>query len=203
MVRGKRGTARRGAAPGRTRTSAAPPRGRWINLSFFSGMAVGGVAVYCIMVYRPGITIPEPWAPTPDAEPVAAAPPPAAEAPGEPEFQFFNILPDREVRVDDWELKQDPAPVPNATTAEQPPRVDYVVQAGSFKQMSEADQLKAELALNGIRASIQRVVINGQDVWFRVHLGPFSDRESLAEMRARLNRLGVQHIVLKQGPASG
>lgn len=202
MARSRRVTGRRGAAPGRHRSGSASGPKRLVNLSFLSGMAVGGVVVYCFLVYRPGITIPERWAPTAEVD-GTASPLPAPEAPAEPDFTFFEILPDREVRVYDWELKQDPPPATDAPTASPAAPVDYVVQAGSFKQMAEADQMKAELALNGIRSSIQRVVINGQDVWFRVHLGPFNDRESLADARAKLNRLGVKHIVLKQGPASG
>lgn len=198
MARSQRKPTRRGASTARAKP-ASGGGASW--LSFVSGVLVGAVAVWVYMVYRPGITIPAPWAPgAENASVEAAAPVRSSESAStaEPDFTFYNILPDREVRVHDWELGTDARAQDGASG--DAPRVDYVVQAGSFKQRTEADELKAQLALNGIRSNIERVVINGQDVWFRVHLGPFSEREALADTRARLNRLGIQHIVLKKTP---
>jgi len=193
MASSKPTARRKNARPGRGGESRG---GSW--LSFVSGALVGAAAVYLVMVYRPGVTIPEPWGGGPDESVSAtqieneAAEPSSAE----PEFQFFNILPEMEVRVFDWELKKDePKPAERAPEASGP---DYVIQVGSFRQLTEADRLKARLAMSGVKAAIQRVIINGQDVWFRVHVGPYSDREALAQMRTTLSKLGIQHIVLRK-----
>lgn len=201
MARSKRKPTRRGASTARAKPA---PGGGASWLSFVSGVLVGAVTVWVYMVYRPGITIPAPWAPGAENAALETPAPASSTEPannGEPDFTFYNILPDREVRVHDWELGAEARAQDGAS--KHAPRVDYVVQAGSFKQRTEADELKAQLALNGIRSNIERVVINGQDVWFRVHLGPFSEREVLADTRARLNRLGIKHIVLKKAQPQG
>ena len=144
----------------------------------------------------------------------------AAEAnlePPRPKFDFYKILPEMEVPVQDWEKEDEeqqaakvekdkvaatastdkPAAAP-APTAE---RGAYLLQIGSYKQYEEADQAKARLAMQGIGANIQRVVINGQDVWFRVHVGPLSDANDMRAMRLKLQENNTQFIVLKIGGA--
>ena len=79
----------------------------------------------------------------------------------------------------------------------------YVLQVGSFKQYKDADRAKAGLALGGIQAKIHRVVINGQDVWYRVHVGPYSDVGSIQAMRAKLIESGNDFILLRIGDAAG
>ena len=76
-----------------------------------------------------------------------------------------------------------------------------MLQVGSFKQHEDADRAKAQLALNGIEADIHRVVINGQDVWYRVHVGPFETIEKIQEMRKKLIEADREFIVLKIGDA--
>lgn len=72
----------------------------------------------------------------------------------------------------------------------------YVLQAGSFKQIKEADGFKARLALLGLEASIQSVTINGTE-WHRVRLGPFTDLKALKQTRKRLGDHGLEAIVLQ------
>ena len=74
-----------------------------------------------------------------------------------------------------------------------------MLQVASFQKFDDADQAKAQLALQGVQATIQRVVINGQDVWYRVHVGPFSKLADAQHKRTRLAQLGVNAIVLKLG----
>ena len=79
-----------------------------------------------------------------------------------PKFDFYTILPEIEVPVREWEYsvkddEDEPSLAPGI----------YVLQVGSFKQFDDADHAKARLALHGITARIQRVLINGQNVWFR------------------------------------
>ena len=75
----------------------------------------------------------------------------------------------------------------------------YVLQVGSFKQFDDADHAKARLALRGITARIQRVVINGQDVWFRVHVGPFPRIKDIRAMRIKLIENDMDFILLRIG----
>ena len=118
-----------------------------------------------------------------------------------PKFDFYKILPEMEVPIPDWELPQassdqvahegdDAAGLAAGT---------YVLQVGSFKRFEDADRAKASLALRGISASIQRVVINGQDVWFRVHIGPLSEVDEIRSMRVRLIENDMDFILLRIG----
>lgn len=110
-----------------------------------------------------------------------------------PKFDFYTILPELEVAIPEQEL------IPEKTTSKHPPetKLGYMLQAGSFRQFSEADKLKARLALQGIEASIQTVKINDQDTWHRVRIGPLDDLNALNNARARLRKLGIATIVVK------
>ena len=109
-----------------------------------------------------------------------------------PRFEFYTMLPEMEVAVPDHEL-----------TSERPPAeteredVTYVLQAGSFKQLAQADRLKAELALIGMPAQIQTVSIEGGTKWHRVRVGPFTNLQALNEARDELQNNGLKVMVLK------
>ena len=70
------------------------------------------------------------------------------------------------------------------------------MQAGSFREHNQADELKAKLALQGITADIQTVKINA-DTWHRVRIGPISDMSKLNATMKRLKDNGIQAIVVK------
>jgi cell division protein FtsN len=85
----------------------------------------------------------------------------------------------------------------------------FILQVGSFKTFEAADQMKAELALVGIDADIQRVVINGQDILHRVRVGPFRDAAELDKARNALLENNRDFVLLRleedeaAAPASG
>jgi len=141
--------------------------------SFFSGVGVGAFVALLVFLRQseltPKMPTPAPSATLPGtttvpaAEPAPEQPEPeAAESPPKPRFDFYTILPEMEVKVPEWQLgalREDKSPVlePGA----------YVLQVASFQRFEEADKAKANLALHGISADIQRVVINGKDTWYR------------------------------------
>ena len=77
------------------------------------------------------------------------------------------------------------------------PGDSYLLQVGSFRKRSEADRLRARLALLGVEARIQRVSIDGRDAWHRVRVGPFSDLSKANEVRARLKANQITAMVMK------
>ncbi len=194
----------------RRRPSTPPPRqGSW--LSFISGLGVGLLVAFGVYLWAG--QLPPPATMVDDLrgrfrtdEPVLAATPeiePVPELP-EPKFDFYKILPEMEVPIPEWELGADKADAERAAAAELAPGLapgTYVLQVGSFKRFEDADRAKATLALRGIAASIQRVVINGQDVWFRVHVGPLSDVAEIRNMRLRLIENDMDFILLRIGGA--
>lgn len=109
----------------------------------------------------------------------------------EPVYDFYKILPNMEVNVSEWEETEQ-----SATVNEEKPGV-YVLQVGSFRKLQAADQVKAKLALLGISADIQRVVINGQDIFHRVRIGPYKTAKKLEEAQSRLLSNDLDFKLLK------
>lgn len=113
-----------------------------------------------------------------------------------PTFDFYQILPNMEVNVSEWEAED------NGNFEEQAdPGTDntgiYILQIGSFKQFDAADEVKAKLAFMGISAEIQRVVINGKDIRHRVRVGPYADSEKLLRIRHQLTENNLSYMLLK------
>jgi len=109
-----------------------------------------------------------------------------------PTFDFYTILPEREVKVPEWE-----PPKEKTSTGQEVNTGAYVFQVGSFQKHSDADRVKAKLAMLGFPVAIQRVVINGQKVWFRVRVGPYKDSSKLNGVRSRLSANNMDYILLR------
>jgi len=142
-------------------------------------------------------------------------PPPAASSPQaqakpttKPRFIFHRLLPELEVSVPDKELSDTAPPPPRPSSksrqtakTEKPRRsvgdsASYLVQVASLRKASDAEQLKARLALLGIRANIRRVTINGKD-YHRVRAGPYRDKREINKTRALLSSNGLQAMVIR------
>lgn len=126
----------------------------------------------------------------------AQAPPPETKGTvpdkPKPSFDFYYILPELEVAVPEQELAAQ-----SKQESEQPDQqLEYILQAGSFRQLKQADELKAKLALQGIEANIQTVNINS-DTWHRVRIGPIRTMSKLNQTRKRLMENGISSIVVK------
>jgi len=144
---------------------------------------------------RSAATIPEPT-----TQPSAAAPPRAGSAPQavtEPHpatrFDFYDMLPQFEVVLPETErggVTEDRA----ATAVEE--AGNYVIQAGSFRALADADRMQATLALLGIESRIQRVPID-DDVYHRVRIGPINDLDELNRVRRRLWDADIEVLLLR------
>jgi cell division protein FtsN len=123
----------------------------------------------------------------------SAPPPPPLEQPAGPRFDFYEILPQFEVVIPEKEA-------PASRSAPEPRAVEepgsYALQAGSFSALSDADRLKARIALLGVESRIERVTISG-DVFHRVRIGPISDLDRLNRIRRQLRDARVETMVMK------
>ena len=72
----------------------------------------------------------------------------------------------------------------------------YVLQAGSFKKISDADSLKAQLALLGIISNTQTVTIDDKDTWHRVQIGPITGREKVDILKKKLKQNNVDPLLI-------
>ena len=117
---------------------------------------------------QPAATDDAPAAATPDA-PLAATP----DAPAAP----------------DAPLAAKPAP-PSPAAAEADARVEFLLQAGAFRQASAARKRQAALLLAGMAAEIRSMKVD-DGMLYRVIVGPFPDRN---ETRRAMDDLRARHI---------
>lgn len=109
-----------------------------------------------------------------------------------PKFEFYDILRNRKLSISE-RIANEQEEINSTTDVTN----IYLLQVGSYKEYQAADQVKAQLALIGITANIQRVVINGQDSRHRVRVGPFEDPEKLKQTRRRLEENNHEYMLLK------
>ena len=138
-----------------------------------------------------------PDAPRPDPHRNARAEADAAGGAGKPaeKYDFYEMLPNFEVVVPekDKDVKRD---LPAAAKIERPGV--YVLQAGSYRNEADADRVRAQLALLGITATVQRVAVDA-DVWHRVRIGPINNLDELNRRRRQLQAADVDALVIRVG----
>ncbi len=125
--------------------------------------------------------------------PAASAGAETAEQP-ESRFDFYDMLPNFEVVIVEQEpdVKRDIGPQAIVEPGE------YVLQAGSFSRYEDADRRRAQLALQGIESSIQRVAIDDK-TYHRVRIGPTRDLDRLNLLRARLREANIDVLRIRLG----
>lgn len=72
----------------------------------------------------------------------------------------------------------------------------YYLQAGAYKNSTEAEGMRAKLALLGYEASISEM-ISQNGTLHRVRIGPFTQAEKMNRTRAKLAENGVESTVTK------
>lgn len=111
-----------------------------------------------------------------------------------PQFDFYTILPEKEVIVPDHEI--------NTRAREervgQAKITSYILQAGSFREFKDADSLRAKLALMGIESKVEKAKV-GNVVWNRVKMGPYTQMASVSTIRGRLRENGIDVVVMEVG----
>lgn len=115
---------------------------------------------------------------------------PAIPAPDKPRFEFYRILPGSEQPMTEREARE-------AARKQQPARDLYFLQAGSFQNPSDADNLKARLALLGVEANISTVTLPEKGVWHRVQLGPYTRVDDVNRARETLKQNGIDSTIVK------
>lgn len=118
--------------------------------------------------------------------------------PKKPRYDFFTVLPEMEVVVPEQELSRKAEPSTPQTTTDGSGD-QYILQAGSFRNATDAEQMKAQLALLGSMATVQKVTVNGK-TWHRVRLGPFQGAREADEMRRMLSDNRIDTLVMKANP---
>jgi cell division protein FtsN len=113
--------------------------------------------------------------------------------PTEPRFSFYKILPEKEVIIPESEIK---AIKREEGLARVPPGQSYLLQAGSFSSLQDAERLKAQLSQLKVKSKIESVKIENA-VWHRVKIGPFSSLVDADKVRAYLRNNQIDSVVQK------
>ncbi|TVP83813.1 MAG: SPOR domain-containing protein [Thioalkalivibrio sp.] len=191
--------------PASTRSRRPTPGWVWLLAGVLVGLAVAA-ALYLQGADRMGQ---DPGWLTRDEGPAAAPTPqplegPPAAASERSRFQFYELLPQDEVRIPEAapppsrtaaptpapaaEPAPTPEPTPEPETRPEPDAAARVMlQTGSFQRYEQADQMKARLAMMGLQASIREVEVGGQ-TFHRVYLGPFDNEAVVNRWTERLQR---------------
>lgn len=133
------------------------------------------------------------------APPAALPGKPGDPVPDKPRFDFYKILPGNadavpapEAKPDAKEGKDGKDGAKEGAAAKDP----LFLQAGSFQKPGDADNQKASLAMLGVEATVQQVMV-GDKVWYRVRLGPYTKIDEVNKVRAELAKAGVEATVVK------
>lgn len=194
----------------KTRRTPARRKSRGGTLiGLFIGLVLGIVGAAAVVWYINKMPVPfKPQQPVDNGRAVApqGGPAPLPGKPGDPvpekRFQFYDILPGKA------EAKVDPAAVPAKPEVKEVKEAAkeggkeavkeaIFLQAGSFQNAGDADNQKARLALIGMEASVQQVMVQDK-TWFRVRLGPFAKIDEVNKVRAELARQGIDAAVVKK-----
>lgn len=97
---------------------------------------------------------------------------------GEEEWAFIDALPEYSVEVD----------IPEVEVSDR----KYIMQCGSFRTTDRAEELRAQLALQGLEA--QMLQSDGQNGrWYRVVLGPYDKKRAAERDRHQLRRANINN----------
>lgn len=90
----------------------------------------------------------------------------------------------------------DKAKKPEAAAEAADDKWSYYLQAGAFREQSDAEGMRAKLALMGVEAKIsERQSETG--VLYRVRVGPFNQLEAMNKVRGKLSDNGVDAAVVR------
>ena len=209
----------------RSGRSGGTPGWMWMIAGLMVGALVFGYLQFKDKWSKPASTLPQP-----DAQ--AQAKPARGEevAPDrpKPKYDFYELLPEKEVVIPDAELDAQARaeaakpPVPAADTPPAVPTGDgdgatvaanpgdavpttptaaidgprYLIQAGAFRGSTEAEALKAMIAMTGEIARVEVAQINGNTV-HRVRMGPYPNASALAAANAALASHGITAQAIK------
>ncbi len=181
-------------------------------IGIFIGLFLGLVIASAIAVYMMKSPLPfvgrskagdrasaSEQAPRQRADAKSAAAPVSDPRADKPTLDFYKILPGQDSGPgaqsrERPEVVEQVAAVPKS---QETLRETYVIQAGSFQNPADADNVKAKLALLGLQASIEPAALPDKGTWYRVRLGPYHNTSEINSVRQQLTQAGVTASLLK------
>ncbi|OCR26884.1 cell division protein [Pseudomonas syringae] len=218
----KKPAPKRGAS--RYQAPAKKPIPGWLWLVI--GLSVGAFVVFLMKLEPGGEDVKRVKADAKAAK-IAEAnkTPPSPTAPVKPKYDFYTLLPESEVIVPNEAVpEKTPPPVVVPVSPEQAAKIDtaraqaalsgltppppppvakpaavtqFFLQAGSFRKKEDADKVRAQIILLGQTAGVESGTVK-EETWYRVLVGPFSNREQLTVAQKQLAGGGFSNLLLQQ-----
>ncbi|TWC14808.1 MULTISPECIES: SPOR domain-containing protein [unclassified Pseudomonas] len=154
--------------------------------------------------------------------------PPSPAQPVKPKYDFYTLLPESEVIVPPDAVPEKTLPTPQVpatpVTPAEAAKIDtaraqaalagitpppappvqkaapvtkFFLQAGSFRKEADADKVRAQIILQGQSVSVESGTVK-DETWYRVMVGPFSNREELTKAQKQLASSGFSNLLLQQ-----
>jgi len=185
----KRKPTKAARAPKKRTKPAAPARSQRGGLSLkwiLSLATVGGFIGFIVYLNSvPPSAGPQPVAEKPAQQSAEKIAKPQEKKPG---FRFYDMLPESEVV---------PATVDEYTPGPSRQDYDYIVQSGSFRSKEDAERQRAQVAFQGLRASVQHIELDSGTIWYRVNVGPFTSRSQMSAAIDKLVSINIQPLARK------
>jgi cell division protein FtsN len=109
-----------------------------------------------------------------------------------PAYDFYKLLKDSDVPVPSAE-KSHYTSTPKSDEA----TYQYSLQAASFRSNEQADSLKVKLIMQNLASSIEQVSVKGIP-YYRVMVGPFTDRSKMNKAQDILADYKINALVIKK-----
>jgi|GEM_PF-510745 len=169
-----------GRAPSQKKASEGKASFRWLlpvaALSGFIGF----------IVYLDSIQVDDEM-PQP-ADTITSTPVPEEDSRDDPDFRFYDMLPESTVVPPDVGAYE---PGPDATAR----NIEYILQTGSFRSEADAERQRAQVGFQGLQAHISSISPEPGNTWYRVQVGPYSNRSEMNRAIDRLVAINIQPLV--------
>ncbi|CAK9891794.1 SPOR domain-containing protein [Pseudomonas sp. NPDC087612] len=224
MAAKKKPAPKRGAS--RYQAPAKQPIPGWLWLAI--GLSVGAFVVFLMKLEPGNGEVKRTKPEQQKAEKVAEAnkTAPSPQQPVKPKYDFYTLLPESEVIVPPEAVPEKTPPVPaqppvtpaeaakidtaraqaalmGQTPPPAPPVIkpaattQFFLQAGSFRKQADADKVRAQIILLGQAVKVESGTVK-EETWYRVLVGPFSNREQLTVAQKQLAGSGFSNLLLQQ-----
>lgn len=180
--------------------------GSKIFLGAFIGLILGVLIAFGVVLYLNKAELPfQDKGGRPDHENGAAKGQEALPLPGKPgdtpvqkpRFEFYKILPGTQEATPGNGATPPVADGQGQSLPPSAPMDQFYLQVGAFQKPADADNLKAKLALMGVEASVQDVVLPEKGTLHRVRTGPYASPNEMNQVRTLMAQNGVQATVIK------
>ncbi len=116
----------------------------------------------------------------------------------EAKYDFYKLLPNQTVDIPTGEYQGKPkkpvatSPLGHTATLGR----GFTLQAGSFRRSSDAEQRKAQLAIMGYEARVERVRVHNGNT-HRVIMGPFATTDKANQIKTQLQKRKIQTMIVR------